>query len=95
MDNIVNGVGGSSPTPFNKLLAVNNAQNRTTNSAPAASLQVVNPSPVQPISYWTHPNLFVGLRNAFLPLESIDKFIAWQKEKLEKTDIQFIFNSIP
>ena len=83
MDDKVKRVG-SSLIPLSKPLAGND----TPDVVPDVPLvQVVKLPPVKSVDPWLHPNLFVGLRNTFVPFETLEKFIFWQRTKLTKAQM--------
>jgi hypothetical protein len=90
MNNKVDGVSANSPIPLNRSLVPIGIPKAAGDST---VLQIKSP-PIKPVDFWTHPNSFVGLRNTFVPFETLDKFISWQREKLEKADILKFRNAI-
>ncbi len=90
MNNKVDGVSTNSPIPRNRSLV-------PISIPKAVSDLTISPTkspPIKPVDPWLHPNLFVGLRNTFVPFETLEKFISWQREKLEKADILKFRNAI-
>ena len=76
--------------PLSKPLAGNDIPN----IVPDVSLvPVVTLPPVKSIDPWLHPNLFVGLRNTFVPFETLEKFISWQRTKLSKAQMLNLRNA--
>lgn len=73
-------VGDNSPTPQRPLLTYN-----STGGDKQQTGLIVVPKPtvqeVKPIDYGTHPDLFIGLRNAVFPIGGIRKYIDWLKTK--------------
>lgn len=84
MANLISGTGGNSLVPLNNNLPANFEQPVPNTAEP----RIVSPGKeVEQIDPWTHHNTFSGIRSALYPLDTLKKFIDWQRDKLDKPQI--------
>lgn len=81
MDNIINGVGGNPLLPLDKSRALTVPPSSTKSENKPETL------PLETVDHRQYPHLLVGLRNTLVPFETLEKYISWQRSKLEKNDV--------
>ncbi len=86
MDNIINRVGGNPlpPSDKSKALIVHPSSAKSENNSKGTEPERL---PVETVDHRQYPHLLVGLRNALIPFETLEKYISWQRSKLETNDI--------
>ena len=90
MDNKIDGVSGNTSVPRNRSLVPVSTPDTDDNST---VLQTPAPK-IKPVDPWIYPSLLTGLRNSFLPFENLEKFISWQRKKLEKNELIRFRNAV-